>query len=92
MEQKNTLIISYDINKSDEFKYEIIYEYIKSFKTWAKITESTWAILTDKKTSEVRTEIQSILPSKSRIFVIKSAGVAAWSNVIATNEWLKKHI
>ena len=35
---KDTILISYDIKNSDEYDYEQLYEYFKSFGTWASIT------------------------------------------------------
>lgn len=89
---KKTFIISYDIAAGDAFDYKKIYEYFKAYGMWAKITESTWAIVTEKKATEVRDEIVSILPAESRIFVVKSGGISAWRNAIGRNEWLKKYL
>lgn len=88
MEEK-TLIISYDLHNGN---YVELFEAIKSYGTWAHITESTWAIITSKKASEVRDHLEEYLPKGSRLIVIKSAGVAAWKNVICSNEWLKKNL
>jgi hypothetical protein len=59
------LIITYDllaksgISRSDD--YEALRNEIKSYKTWAKITESCYAIVTTKKTTEVRDHLKSVL-------------------------------
>lgn len=89
---KKTFIITYDISQGNTLDYKKIFEYFKSFGTWAKITESTWAIVTEKKAKEVRDEILEILPVESKLFVIKSGGIAAWRNVICRNEWLKNNL
>jgi hypothetical protein len=83
-----TYIISYDLVGSR--RYDSLYEELKSFKTWAKITESTWAITTDLSAVEVRDRLSAVLDSNDRLFVVKSGVEAAWSNVICKNEWLKK--
>lgn len=89
---KNTLIISYDLNDASEEQYEKLYEFFKSFGTWAHILESTWAISTEEKVVEIRDKISNLVPTGSSIFVIKSSSVAAWQNVICRNEWLKKNL
>nr|MBC7613926.1 CRISPR-associated protein Cas2 [Pseudopedobacter sp.] len=89
---KKTFIISYDVTKGYSFDYKQISDYFKAYGTWAKITESTWAIVTDKKATEVRDEIVSLLPVDSRVFVIKSGTIGAWRNTIGRSEWLKKHL
>lgn len=87
---KHTYIISYDVEGSDG--YEELFEAIKSYPGWAHITESTWGIVTEDSHTEIRNHLKSILPKGSRLMVVRSAGVAAWSNPICSNEWLKKNI
>lgn len=65
---------------------------IKSYGTWAKIVDNTWAIVTEKSAKEVRDHLSSLIGSDGRIFVVKSGVEAAWKNAICTNEWLKKNI
>lgn len=88
---KDTIIISYDIKNSEEYDYEFLYKYFKSFGTWASITESLWAIKTEKSVSEIRDEVKNIVPDETAIFISKSSGVAAWSHVNCSNKWLKEH-
>ncbi len=87
---KNTFIISYDL--IDGADYSSLWQALKDYGTWAKITESTWAIVTTQRAKEVRDNLLKYIPEDGRIFVIKSASVAAWRNVICSNEWLKKNL
>lgn len=87
-----TYLISYDLNEAESDEYNQLFDYIKSFGTWANITKSLWAIKTDSSAAEIRDAVKRIVPDGSRIFVIKSSGVAAWSNVICSNAWLKEHL
>lgn len=89
---EKTFIISYDVAKGTSYNYKEIFEYFKAYGTWAKITESTWAIVTEKRATELRDEIVELLPSESRVFVIKSGSIGAWRNTIGRSEWLKKHL
>lgn len=87
---KNTYIITYDlINNSD---YEPLYNAIKSYGTWGRITESTWAIVTDRTPSMVRDHLLQFLKPSDRILVVKTANIAAWHNTLASNEWVKANI
>jgi uncharacterized Zn ribbon protein len=88
----NCYIISYDLLKADSHDYESLYEAIKSYGTWANITESTWAIVTDKNSKQVRDDLGQNLKSGDRLFVLKSSGIAAWRNAICKNEWLKENL
>jgi len=83
-------IISYDLrNKRD---YESLYEAIKSYGTWAHVTESTWAVVTSQKAKEVRDFLSESLDDDDRIFVVKSGVEAAWRHVICRDEWLKENL
>jgi hypothetical protein len=83
-------IISYDLKEG--MQYEPLYEAIKSYKTWAHVNESVWAVVTDNKATQVRDHLSGFIGTKDRIFVIKSGVEAAWRNAICKSEWLKDHL
>jgi hypothetical protein len=83
-------IISYDLPKEADAKP--LQEAIKKYGTWAHITDTTWAVVTEQKSTEIREKLTPYLPQGSRLFVVKSGTAAAWRNVIARNEWLKKYL
>ena len=83
-------IISYDLIK--ERDYETLYEAIKSYGNWAHITESTWAIITDKSAKEVRDHLVESIDEDDKLIVVESGGEAAWRNASCNNEWLKKNL
>ena len=89
---RTTYLISYDLNDAETNEYNQLFDYIQSFSTWAHITKSLWAVKTDKTVVEIRDAIKDIVPAESRIFVIKSGGVAAWKNVFCRNTWLKENL
>lgn len=89
---KKTFIISYDLVDGSGSNHQELIEAIKSYGTWAHITKSTWALVTEAKASEVRDHLLTYLPDGSSLFVIKSGSVAAWRNPICRSEWLKKHL
>lgn len=83
-------IISYDMAEGGD--YSPLYEAIKGYGTWAQITESTWAVVSDSSAKQIRDDLGQFFPSGSRLFVVKSGIEAAWRNVECRNEWLKKHL
>ena len=87
-----TYIISYDLNSAEPSDYTKLSDCIKSFGVWAHITESTWAINTDKTAKEIRDEISNFMPEGSMLFVVRSGLSSAWRNVICSNDWLKKYL
>lgn len=85
-------IISYDLLKVGTQNYEPLYEAIKSYGTWAKITESTWAVVTSKSTTQIRDHLMNVIDAGDRLIIIKSGSTAAWANVICSNVWLKENL
>ena len=83
-------IISYDLRKNRD--YESLYAAIKSYSTWARITESTWAVVTSKSAVEIRDHIAGVIDSDDRLFVVKSGVEAAWLNTRCNNKWLRDNL
>jgi len=83
-------VICYDVVAGGD--YEPLYSAIKRYGTWAHITESTWAIVSEKTHTEVRDDLGQYVPEGGRLFVVKSAKAAAWRNVLCRSEWLKENI
>lgn len=81
----------YDLRESGR-NYSKLHEAIKSYGIWAKITESSWAIVTDSTATEIRDYLGSFMDNNDRLFVIKSGHNSAWRNVIGSNDWFKKHL
>ncbi len=86
----NCYIISYDLRFGGN--YTSIHNAIKAYGTWAKITESTWAVVTNQSSEQVRDNLLGYMDNNDRLFVIKSGGEAAWMRVNCNYEWLQKHI
>jgi len=82
----NCYLISFDLVKNRD--YEELYQAIKSYKPWAHITESTWAIITNNTVKEIRDNLKKYIDSDDRLFVIKSGEEADWYNVLCKDEWL----
>ena len=85
-----TYIITYDLRNNRD--YSSLYSAIKSYGTWARITESSWAIVTEQNTAQVRDFLSSSMDADDRLFVAKYGGAAAWKNVIAKNDWFHQHL
>lgn len=83
-------IVMYDLRK--QRNYEPLWNALKSFSFWGRITESTWAVVSHQSSSEIRDHLLNFIDSDDRICVIKSGGEAAWQNSIANNQWLKDNL
>lgn len=65
---------------------------IIAYGTWARISETTWAIITTQSATEVRDALETHLRPLDRLFVVKSGREAAWQNVECSSEWLKTNL
>ena len=86
-----TYLVSYDLLAPNR-NYEDLYKAFKSYGSWARITESTWAVVTDQSAVEVHKYLGSFLDTDDRLFVLRSGTEAAWRNTRCRTEWLKKHL
>lgn len=84
-------IITYDLRKPGR-DYNSLYEALKSFGTWGKINESTWAIVSSLTSRQIYDFLSKHIDANDRIFIIKSGKEATWLNAIASTDWLKKHL
>ena len=88
---KKCYIIMYDLRAPGR-NYAQLYDAIKSYQIWGKITESTWAIVTEADHVSIRNYLMQFIDSNDRIMVIRSGQHAAWNNTLANNEWLQKNL
>ena len=87
---KKTYIVILQIESKENF--EKIVAYLKSFNAWARITDSSFALTTDLKATDIRNEIVKRKDENDRVFVIKSGIEAAWSNTRGRNQWFKDNL
>ncbi len=90
----NSYVISYDITSSPEYNAvnEALRQAITAYGIWAKITESCWAIRTDRTAIDVRDALAKHIRPDDRLFVVQTAHVAAWQNAMCNNDWLRENI
>lgn len=87
---KKTYIVIYQLGQgSDE---SAIMEYLKSMNGWARITDNSWAVVTENKAVDIRDELNKFSGNEGRVFVIKSGVAAAWNNVRGRNQWFKDNL
>lgn len=72
---------------------EKIVSTIKAYGTWARLTDDVYAVRTStEKATDIRNRIKPYVGTDGRLLVIRSGYEAAWSNVVATNDWLQKYL
>lgn len=84
-------VVSYDL--PDGSNYELLYNALKSYPGWARVTASTWMVAHPTgSASAIRDHLQAFVPPGGRLFVVRSAAEAAWKNVFCSNAWLEGHL
>lgn len=89
--EKKCYIIAYDLRQPGR-NYDGLYEAIKSYGTWGKLTESVWAILTYEDSVAIRAKLMAHMDANDRILVVRSGQEAAWARLIANSEWVKEYL
>ena len=84
-------IIVYDLLKPGA-NYNELYEAIRAYGTWGKITESCWIIVTTDSAPTIRDNLSRYLDLNDRIFVSRLSVPAAWKNPKADDSWVKKNL
>ena len=87
---KRTYVIIYQLGS--DASEEDLFKYLKSFSAWAKITDNSWAVVSDLKAKEIRDKLLLYNGKGGSVFVIKSGVEAAWRNTRARNLWFKKNL
>ncbi len=84
-------IVIYDL-KQPQNDYLLLWEELKSYNAWGKLTDNSWAVVTDQTAVRLRNQLRDFISDEDRLFIIKSGGSAAWYNPKASKEWLKNNV
>lgn len=84
-------IITYDLCAPGR-NYDKLIDHLKTYPSWARITESTWFISNSDSSSALRDKLASYIDSNDRLFVAELTGVAAWQNVRCKSDYLKNNL
>ena len=84
-------IITYDLSAPGR-NYDALYEGIKAYGTWGRITESSWAIVTSDTAATVRDNLSQVVDSNDKLFVgTLSAPWASWGLGKDIGDWLREN-
>ena len=90
----NSFIITYDIAKIGDYNgvYNALIDRIKTYEIWAHINDSCWAVKAEATAVNVRDFLLAVMRQGDRLCVVQSAHIAAWHNLLCTNDWLQENI
>lgn len=89
--EERCYIISYDLCQPNR-DYVTFYNALKSFPIWGRLTESTWAVVSNKTCVEIRDYLMTFIDDDDRLIVVLGGKSAAWVRVIADNNWVKENL
>ena len=72
--------------------YDRLYQALKSFPNWGKLTESAWAVVSESEAPQIRDYLKQFIDSGDRLIVIQSGRSGAWTKVLANDEWVKTNL
>lgn len=82
-------VISYDLIGPNR-DYNSLYDAIKDYGTYAKVTESLWIISSNSTSASIRDDLKSVLDENDKLIVLQLQGNWATSNIPEdVNDWLK---
>lgn len=71
-----------------------IVEKIKSYSTWARVTDNCWIIVADKSSGAIRDELKEVIEGKGKVLVINVTG-QSWGTYAVSKEvtdWMKTNL
>ena len=72
--------------------YDSLYQALKRFERWGKLTESTGAIVSNLNHVQFSDHLMQYMDKNDRLVVVLSGQSAAWNRVIADNQWVRENI
>jgi len=80
-------VAAYDLHKPDR-DYEPLYEYLKSFDSWAHCIDSVWLLDTNKTATDIRDGMLKNMHNRDTILVIRVNKDAAWNAFGDCGNWV----
>lgn len=84
-------IISYDLVAPNR-NYDELYKAIKAYPVWGRLTESTWAMVSSDNHVAIRDNLKKHIDDDDRLVVIQSGRSAAWTKIMASDNWAKQSL
>ncbi len=83
-----TYVITFEV---DDSRKHSLKERLKKFKTYCPIHGNCWAVVSNKKPTEIIDFLSDSLSGQDRVFIIRSGTESAWRNAYGEehSKWLK---
>lgn len=92
-----TYLIIYDINQEGaayrEANKRLTNRIKELFNTWWHHLDSTWIVVTNMTSEQIRDDLMRVLDSNDELLVVRSGNYGAWSGFSSkAGTWLKSHL
>ena len=88
---RKNYIINFEIPSGYQPDIPMFELAIKQYEGYAKITSTSWVIVSSNQPIDISNHLYKFLPVGSRLFISKISAPAAWTNVLNA-DWLKRNI
>ena len=85
------VLITYDLSSPGQ-NYQGLLERIKSHDSWARLSESSYAVYTSKTAIDVYSGLSDVLDSNDQLYCITLTSPWTGKGSKEVNEWLQKHL
>ena len=87
-----TYAINYDLRKPVQ-NYEKLYEAIKTFPDWCRVTDSFWLVVSPYTASQIHTTLAVHFDANDKLVVTAARAPGAWNGLPDNvSEWLKRNL
>lgn len=87
----SSYLITYDLNRPGQ-KHAKVLEKIKSYGTWAMLSESSYVIITHESPRDVYNTFEPYLDGNDKFYVIKISKPFWGQGSKELNEWLSENL
>lgn len=88
--EEHCFLVLLELNANQS--YESLFKKIKSYRGWGRLTETSWAIVSNESCLAIRDTLSRYINTGDRLIVVQSGKVAAWMNCRASGNWIKDNI
>ncbi|MGV2982066.1 CRISPR-associated protein Cas2 [Microbacterium sp. AGC85] len=87
----SSYLLTYDLTAPGR-NYDDLIKHLKSYATHAHVLDSTWLIVSDRTSVQIRDEAKTHMDSNDQLLVVKLTGDAAWYGLRGHSDWIKKNL
>jgi hypothetical protein len=90
--QEKTYLVLFQI--AERANRDNMREGLRSFESYCPLTNTAWAIVSEKSAAELRNQLGKFVVKPDRLYILELGHSGAWRNAISEkhSEWLKANL